>query len=127
MTPVEVFERLGFSPIIQAIAGLAWFSVVLVIMMRAENNKRKPNGNSAPLPPTAIPVPDHLAKIADIANVSMELQRQNREKLAGLQIQINTIGESMKAMAAVREHQIEELISAVKESADRISGQRRWW
>lgn len=127
MTPVEVFERLGFSPIMQAIAGLAWMAVVLTIMMRAENARKKVNGNGGHVPPSAIPIPDHLAKIAEAVSLAMEIQRQNRDKLGDLKIQLSTIGESLKGMAAVREKQIEELILAVKDAAHMLAATKRWW
>lgn len=130
MTPAEVFEKLGFSPIMQAIAGLLWFATVLFVMVRAESAKRSAllssNGKPPTVPPSAIPVPDHLAKIADLCLQNLEVQRQVCAKINGVHTGLTVITERLTAIAVAREGQIDELITAIKESCNE-SKARRWW
>lgn len=124
MTPAEALDRLGFSPLLQAIGGLVWFSLVIGLMMRAEYAKKQgPVSSGAPAAPAAPAsgsAPEHMARVFELMLAANEAQRQTCIKIMALNTKLAELTESFRIISAVREKQIDELITAVKENSRRL-------
>lgn len=126
MTPAEAFDLLKFSPILQAICGVAWFAMIIGIMLRAERDKRTTASNAPAHFAPHMTTDPQITEVIEILREMYGVERHTCTKIDSLKTQLIVIGESMKQVAAigdgmkhtagVRERQLDEMITAIKKN-----------